>query len=49
MQGGYQEENGIEQIVEVVMVSRPGPQNKVIHVPPALLAFQTQEAFVARA
>lgn len=31
------------------MVSRPGPQNKVIHVPPALLAFQTQEAFVARA
>lgn len=25
LQGGYQEENGIEQIVEVVMISRPGP------------------------
>lgn len=31
----------MEQIVKVVL-SRPGPYKKIIHVPPGLLAFQTQ-------
>lgn len=37
-----QGESWIEQIVKIVMVSRPVPYNEIVRVPPGLLAFQTQ-------
>lgn len=45
MQGGYQEENETEQIVKVVLVSRPGPWNKIMHVPPGLLPLRHRGSF----